>query len=150
MCRAENGLSRKSRALNERKRGRGSFTLITSVSERDAADNETRVPRAGGNSTLRRRERRVPRTTRGIFTRLVEAFIDARGNSYELLQSAGIKSTEGTSNVAHTQEEWRGLAKRSHSQLSQLVDLSRHSSAKGSRRFPRDNNGREQRKKWAA
>ncbi|KYN42181.1 hypothetical protein ALC56_03319, partial [Trachymyrmex septentrionalis] len=104
----------------------------------------------GGNSTLRRRERRVPRTTRGIFTRLVEAFIDARGNSYELLQSAGIKSTEVTSNVARTQEEWRGLAKRSHSQLSQLVDLSRHSSAKGSRRFPRDNNGREQRKKWAA
>ncbi|KYM79237.1 hypothetical protein ALC53_10403 [Atta colombica] len=147
MCRAENGLSRKSRVLNER--GRGSFTLIMSVSERDAADNETRVPRAGGNSTLRRRERRVPRTTRGIFTRLVEAFIDARGNSYELLQSAGIKSTE-TSNVTCTQEEWRGLAKRSHSQLSQLVDLSRHSSAKGSRRFPRDNNGREQRKKWAA
>jgi len=55
MCRAENGLSRKSRALNERERGLGNFTLITSVSERETRQTTRREFRERGfkNVTVR-------------------------------------------------------------------------------------------------
>lgn len=49
MCRAESESSRKSRALNGRERGRGSFNVnYVRLSERDATDNGRKVPRGHG------------------------------------------------------------------------------------------------------